>query len=134
MVVFIVASVKILSMTLTLMLSVDKMTSKSCINHTVRMNLYNKGSLPLSLDLVSRAPVNYSAWEPSVEEIKLLRQNPKRRKLEPGSSVGTWPLSTIIIILKSLFVVYTCTPGYPIYHSIILLSHYPFSLNHLPLN
>ena len=98
MVVFIVASVKILSMTLTLMLSVDKMTSKSCINHTVRMNLYNKGSLPLSLDLVSRAPVNYSAWEPSVEEIKLLRQNPKRRKLEPGSSVGTWPLSTIIII------------------------------------
>jgi ubiquitin carboxyl-terminal hydrolase 22/27/51 len=37
----------------------------------------------------SRQPsASYISWEPSVEEIKLLRQNPKRRKLEPGSSIG----------------------------------------------
>ena len=38
--------------------------------------------------VVSRQPAAYVAWEPSQAEIDLLRQNPKRRKLEPGSSVG----------------------------------------------
>ena len=37
---------------------------------------------------VSRQPVAYVAWEPTKSEIDLLRQNPKRRKVEPGSTVG----------------------------------------------
>ncbi len=38
---------------------------------------------------VSRQPVMYVAWEPTKEEIDLLKQNPKRRKVEPGSTIGT---------------------------------------------
>ena len=37
---------------------------------------------------VSRQPVMYVAWEPTKEEIDLLKQNPKRRKVEPGSTIG----------------------------------------------
>ena len=37
---------------------------------------------------VSRQPVAYVAWEPTKEEIDLLKQNPKRRKVEPGSTIG----------------------------------------------
>ena len=28
------------------------------------------------------------AWEPTKAEIELLRENPKRRKVEPGSTIG----------------------------------------------
>ena len=31
---------------------------------------------------------NYVTWEPSSEEMSLLRENPKRRKVELDSSVG----------------------------------------------
>ena len=37
---------------------------------------------------VSRQPVAYVAWEPTKAEIELLRENPKRRKVEPGSTIG----------------------------------------------
>lgn len=35
-----------------------------------------------------RQPVAYVAWEPTKAEIELLRQNPKRRKVEPDSTIG----------------------------------------------
>ena len=34
----------------------------------------------------------YVAWEPTKAEIELLRQNPKRRKVEPDSTIGLWVL------------------------------------------
>ena len=37
---------------------------------------------------MSRQPVAYVAWEPTKAEIELLRENPKRRKVEPGSTIG----------------------------------------------
>jgi len=37
---------------------------------------------------VSRQPVAYVAWEPTRTEIDLLKENPKRRKVEPGSTIG----------------------------------------------
>ena len=37
-------------------------------------------------------PTPYMGWEPSTTEIDLLRQNPKRRKVEYGSTVGKQPL------------------------------------------
>ena len=39
---------------------------------------------------VSRQPVAYVAWEPTRAEIDLLKENPKRRKVEPGSTIGTF--------------------------------------------
>lgn len=39
---------------------------------------------------MTHQPALYTAWEPSEAEIELLKQNPKRRKLEPGSSVGKY--------------------------------------------
>ena len=58
---------------------------------------------------VSRQPVAYVAWEPTKEEIDLLKQNPKRRKVEPGSTIGkemtgeggasslpTWSLNAVV--------------------------------------
>ena len=37
---------------------------------------------------VSRQPVAYVAWEPTKSEMELLKQNPKRRRVEPNSTVG----------------------------------------------
>ncbi len=48
---------------------------------------------------VSRQPVMYVAWEPTKDEIDLLKQNPKRRKVEPGSTIGT----IIMLILNTTF-------------------------------
>ena len=39
--------------------------------------------------LTSRQPVAYVAWEPTRDEIELLKQNPKRKKVESGSTIGT---------------------------------------------
>ena len=39
--------------------------------------------------LTSRQPVAYVSWEPTQDEIDLLKQNPQRRKLEPGSTLGS---------------------------------------------
>ena len=39
---------------------------------------------------VSRQPATYVSWEPTEAEVELLRQNPKRRKLEPGSTIGIY--------------------------------------------
>ena len=41
-----------------------------------------------SVRAVSRQPVAYVAWEPTRTEIDLLKENPKRRKVEPGSTIG----------------------------------------------
>ena len=38
--------------------------------------------------LTSRQPVAYVAWEPTRDEIQLLKQNPKRKKVESGSTIG----------------------------------------------
>ena len=40
--------------------------------------------------LTSRQPVAYVAWEPTRDEIELLKQNPKRKKVESGSTIGTY--------------------------------------------
>ena len=37
---------------------------------------------------MSRQPVAYVALEPTKAEIELLRENPKRQKVEPGSTIG----------------------------------------------
>jgi ubiquitin carboxyl-terminal hydrolase 22/27/51 len=37
---------------------------------------------------ISRQPVAYVAWEPTKSEMELLKQNPKRRRVEPNSTVG----------------------------------------------
>ena len=38
--------------------------------------------------LTSRQPMMYVAWEPTRDEIELLKQNPKRKKVEAGSTIG----------------------------------------------
>ena len=38
--------------------------------------------------ITSRQPVAYVAWEPTRDEIELLKQNPKRKKVELGSTIG----------------------------------------------
>ena len=38
--------------------------------------------------LTSRQPVAYVAWEPTQDEMELLKQSPRRKKLEPGSTLG----------------------------------------------
>ena len=40
--------------------------------------------------VTSRQPVAYLAWEPTRDEIELLKQNPKRKKVEAGSTIGTY--------------------------------------------
>ena len=40
--------------------------------------------------LTSRQPVAYVAWEPTQDEMELLKQNPRRKKLEPGSTLGDY--------------------------------------------
>ena len=37
---------------------------------------------------ISRQPVAYVAWEPTNAEIDLLKKNPKRKRVEPGSTIG----------------------------------------------
>lgn len=37
---------------------------------------------------ISRQPVAYVAWEPTNDEIDLLKKNPKRKRVEPGSTIG----------------------------------------------
>lgn len=46
--------------------------------------------LAQNLFITSRQPVAYVAWEPTRDEIELLKQNPRRKKVEPGSTIGTY--------------------------------------------
>ena len=60
----------------------------------------NCGRYVISLPpLALQQPTPYMGWEPSTTEIDLLRQNPKRRKVEYGSTIGKQPLAR----LKSTF-------------------------------
>ena len=41
---------------------------------------------------ISRQPVAYVAWEPTNDEIDLLKKNPKRKRVEPGSTIGEFDI------------------------------------------
>ena len=38
--------------------------------------------------MTSRQPMTYVAWEPTKDEIELLKQNPQRKRVESGSTIG----------------------------------------------
>lgn len=65
--------------------------------------------------LVNRQPVAYVAWEPTKSEMELLKQNPKRRRVEPNSTVGEPPpppphtiqISIIILLHETIVGMHT---------------------------
>lgn len=48
---------------------------------------------------VNRQPVAYVAWEPTKAEIEMLKQNPKRRKVEPGSTIGMYGILELYVCM-----------------------------------
>ena len=63
-------------------------TLYTCCNSPPTWPGYEATIVTHSALAVSRQPVAYVAWEPTKAEIELLRENPKRRKVEPGSTIG----------------------------------------------
>ena len=59
---------------------------------------------------ISRQPVAYVAWEPTNDEIDLLKKNPKRKRVEPGSTIGEFDIRDSTKPMKILYIA--------IYHSI----------------
>ena len=52
------------------------------------------------------------AWEPTNDEIDLLKKNPKRKRVEPGSTIGESVCIDKLLKLTTMCV-FVCVASYP---------------------